>query len=358
METRRRRRLRPGDGVRPSGEETTPLHPSSGGGFNGGSTAASGAPAAAAAVVPTAPPSSTLKSRFPGTSQSAGNAHFRLHHQQTLSLEVGHQTGVGRARSSIMEHQELRTADSDAASASAAAGSDGILPGSGGENWHMMSQPQHQEETVEFHHADETQPPLPPQPLWPGPNTSTMVGPSNHDEGPIYTDSGLQLTHRLSPLRGTGTSKNSARGISIGRGGVQTPGRMEFLPREHQGHDQRQKRLLVYVRLGVVALCAVLAIGTKVAVRTALHEHRLMAAATAARELQSTTKMGKVMQPPSLSGAATKQTIRRKKRQYAEEVVRTLRLEFDAWSKRHNRDYGSTEETDRRFGIWLDNHHE
>ena len=288
-----------------------------------------------------------------------------------------------------MEHQELRTADSNGASASAAAGSDGILPGSGGENWHMMSQPQHQEETVEFHHADETQPPLPPQPLWPGPNTSTMVGPSNHDEGdetqpppppqplwpgpntstmvgpsnhdegPIYTDSGLQLTHRLSPLRRTRTSKNSARGISIGRSGVQTPGRMEFLPREHQGHDQRQKRLLVYVRLGVVTLCAVLAIGTKVAVRTALHEHRLMAAATAARELQSTTKMGKVMQPPSLSGAATKQTIRRKKRrQYAEEVVRTLRLEFDAWSKRHNRDYGSTEETDRRFGIWLDNHHE
>ena len=82
----------------------------------------------------------------------------------------------------------------------------------------------------------------------------------------------------------------------------------------------------------------------------------MMAAAAAAasaganintNELQ-TTKMGKVTSPRSLA----------KKRRYAEDVVQTLRSEFDAWSERHGRDYGSTEETERRFGIWLDNHHE
>ena len=77
------------------------------------------------------------------------------------------------------------------------------------------------------------------------------------------------------------------------------------------------------------------------------------------RELQN-TKMGKVMKPPSLSASAeaTNKTSRRRKRHYAEEVVRTLRLEFDAWSKRHSRDYGSAEETEQRFKIWMENHHE
>lgn len=72
------------------------------------------------------------------------------------------------------------------------------------------------------------------------------------------------------------------------------------------------------------------------------------------------TRELKVMKPPSLSAsaAASNQSTGRKKRHYAEEVVRTLRLEFDEWSKRHSRDYGSAEETDRRFGIWMDNHHE
>ena len=131
-------------------------------------------------------------------------------------------------------------------------------------------------------------------------------------------------------------------------------------------HEHRQKRLLACVRLGVVALCAFLAVGTKVAFSTALHEHRMMAAAAAAasaganintNELQTAkmgkAKMGKVTSPRSL---ATNNNA--KKRHYAEEVVRTLRSEFDAWSERHGRDYGSTEETERRFGIWLDNHHE
>ena len=77
------------------------------------------------------------------------------------------------------------------------------------------------------------------------------------------------------------------------------------------------------------------------------------------RELQN-TKMGKVVKPPSLSASAvaTNEISRRKKRHYAEEVVRTLRLEFDAWSKRHSRNYGSAEETERRFKIWMENHHE
>ena len=77
------------------------------------------------------------------------------------------------------------------------------------------------------------------------------------------------------------------------------------------------------------------------------------------RELRN-TKMGKVVKPPSLSASAvaTNEISRRKKRHYAEELVRTLRLEFDAWSKRHSRNYGSAEETERRFKIWMENHHE
>lgn len=195
-------------------------------------------------------------------------------------------------------------------------------------------------------------------------------------EGPIYTASGLQLTHRASPLRGTGTSNRYStpstgrRKSSDGDNKQMLPGgRMELLSPHH---EQRQKRLLACARLGVVALCAFLAVGTKVAFSTALHEHRMMAAEAAAaganintndntggsaiikattptgtRELQ-TTKTGKVTSPRSLA----------KKRHYAEGVVRTLRSEFDAWSERHGRDYGSTEETERRYGIWLDNHHE
>lgn len=235
-------------------------------------------------------------------------------------------------------------------------------------------------ETVEFHpDPRETQPG--PRQILVAPNTSTMANSSG--EGPIYTKSGLQLTHRASPLRGTGTSTSTRYSTpstgrqksSDGDNKQMLPGgRMELLSSHH---EQRQKRLLACARLGVVALCAFLAVGTKVAFSTALHEHRMMAAAAAAaganintndntggsaiikattptgtRELQ-TTKMGKVTSPRSL---ATNNNA--KKRHYAEDVVRTLRSEFDAWSERHGRDYGSTEETERRYGIWLDNHHE
>ena len=215
------------------------------------------------------------------------------------------------------------------------------------------------DETVEFNPRDQN--PLfhdesETQPRHIAPNTSTMANSSG--EGPVYTRSGLQLTHRASPLRGTGTSTN--------RYSIPSTGRMELLSSHHE-HTSRQKRLLACVRLGVVALCAFLAVGTKVAFSTALHEHRMMAAAAAAaasaganintNELQTTkmgkAKMGKVTSPRSLAANNSA-----KKRHYAEEVVRTLRSEFDAWSERHGRDYGSTEETERRFGIWLDNHHE
>lgn len=299
--------------------------------------------------------------------------------------------------------QHMHT-DAISAVDSTAPGSNGILlAGTSGENRHMMQaqQGQHEcdEETVEFHQPSR-------RPLWPDPDTikptsTTMTDSSNNaEEGPVYTESGLQLTHRPSPLRGTvgrGNGKNF--GVELKKNDHDDDdnnnnnshkppaGRMEFLSlqnqEQHKYHEQRQKRLLAYVRLGVVALCAVLAVGSKIFVSTALHEHRLMAAAAAAaaatdatstgtsmnandkvgadgaRELQN-TKMGKVMKPPSLSASAeaTNKTSRRKKRHYAEEVVRTLRLEFDAWSEQHSRDYGSAEETERRFGVWMDNHHE
>ena len=307
--------------------------------------------------------------------------------------------------------QEMHTDAISAADSSVSGSNVGLFAGASGENRHMMQaqQAQHDEcdeETVEFH-----QPKKSPRPLWPDPDTNastTMTKQSNgNEEGPIYTESGLQLTHRPSPLRGTGAASIGRRGNgknfelksndhvdennkNNNNNFHQPPaGRMEFLSpqpqHQHQYHEQRQRRLLAYVRLGVVALCAVLAVGSKIFVSTAIHEHRLMAAAAAAaaattdstsaggtnantngkvgadgtRELQN-TKMGKVMKPPSLSASAeaTKNISQRKKRHYAEEVVRTLRLEFDAWSKRHSRDYGSAEETERRFGIWMDNHHE
>ena len=387
METRRRRRRRPGDGARPNGEETSPLHPRSGR-SNGGSIGASGTTAAPAAA--TAPPASTLSRQARGifrgaTSHNAGNVHF--HHQ---ALVGNQQPATDRVRGNIMD-QEMHT-NSVSASTAAATESDGIL--SPCDNQHMMMQSQHEEETVEFHRLNA---PPPRQSLWPDSNEDTSTTMTN-DEGPICTESGLHLTHRPSPLRRTGAG---ASATSTGHGGGknfklkssndhagdnnshQPPvhvGPMESLSLQHQHqsqyHEQRQKRLLAYVRLGVVALCAVLAVGSKVFVSTALHEHRLMAAsATAAADAAASTGANvnmndgvgadgtrelKVMKPPSLSAsaAASNQSTGRKKRHYAEEVVRTLRLEFDEWSKRHSRDYGSAEETDRRFGIWMDNHHE
>jgi len=249
--------------------------------------------------------------------------------------------------------QAARTPDpcirSNGEEASPPAGSIALYSAGNRQQNNHLEEETERDETVEFNPRDQN--PLfhdesETQPRHIAPNTSTMANSSG--EGPVYTRSGLQLTHRASPLRGTGTSTN--------RYSIPSTGRMELLSSSHHEHTSRQNRLLICVRLGVVALCAFLAVGTKVAFSTALHEHRMMAAAAAAasaganintNELQ-TTKMGKVTSPRSLA----------KKRRYAEDVVQTLRSEFDAWSERHGRDYGSTEETERRFGIWLDNHHE
>lgn len=185
----------------------------------------------------------------------------------------------------------------------------------------------------------------------------TINDESSANGEPIYTDSGLQLTHRRDP--------HAFRSSGGGPGRVGMNARANDA-RAAMASDHRQRRMLTYVRLGTAALFAVVVLGTAVAVSTMGHERRVAASAEATAsapfEEGRALQFKQVARPPTLPGDVQQQqpsaASTGKSRHYAEEVVQELRLEFDSWVERHKRDYGSHEERERRFGIWLDNHHE
>jgi len=205
METRRRRRRRPGDGARPTGQGTSPLHPRSGR-TSVDSIGTSGTTAAVANAPHQPASSSTLNGKFRGMIFWGANSH--AHFQQQL----GNQPPPDRVRGNVMD-QEMHT---DAISAVDSTVPGSYFAGASGENRHMMQAQHHaqherDEETVEFHQPKKSR-----RPLWPDVDTNTpttMTKQSNsNEEGPVYTGSGLQLTHRPSPLRGTGAASIGRRG--------------------------------------------------------------------------------------------------------------------------------------------------
>ena len=249
--------------------------------------------------------------------------------------------------------------------------------------------------------------------------------------GPIYTDTGLQLTHRRTADQVTpsGPARRLAAGAAAGPRALPQPAAAPKLSRQ-------QRRMVRRARLLAGGLCATALLAAGTAIRAARRpslgderrrQPRRAAAAAAMEEASGAAASAEPAEVrargagiPDLAAdaAALNQNLHNlegeleqnlhdlkgevqqnlhdlkgevqhnlhdlkgevqqglhdltgdvlsrwegegqqaRPRFYPADVLATLRTDFDSWAARHGRDYGSEGETQGRFRVWLENHHD